>query len=80
MSAVAAQWLDAHTDARGRGRLLARLGAGESVDAVLEASVGLGTDGVDAAARAAVLAEFAPTPRAGSGEIRPAASTTPGLD
>ncbi len=77
-AAVAAKWLDEHTEARARGQLLARLGAGEPVDAVLEALVGRGTDGVDAAARAAVLAEFPPTPQAGSGEAPPAASATPG--
>ncbi|UCE85387.1 MAG: DUF4124 domain-containing protein [Deltaproteobacteria bacterium] len=60
---AAADWLRRRTEPAERARLLARLGAGVSEDDALREAVGLDTDALDAAVRAAVLAEFPTLPQ-----------------
>jgi hypothetical protein len=55
---AAAEWIESQTDAAGRARLLALLGAGKTDDEALRAVIGRDTDGVDAALRGALAAEF----------------------
>jgi hypothetical protein len=55
---AAAAWIEARTDRAARGRLLGLLREGRGDDAALGAVIGLDTDGVDAALRSAILAEF----------------------
>jgi tetratricopeptide (TPR) repeat protein len=59
---AAADWLGRHTEPVARARLLERLGAGVSEDTALGEAVGRDTDAVDAAVRAAILAEFPSVP------------------
>jgi len=55
---AAAYWIEARTDRTQRARLLARLGEGVRDDDALRESLGLDTDGIDAALRERVLREF----------------------
>ena len=55
---AAAEWIDARTDRAKRARLLQLLGAGKTDDDALRATLGRDTDGVDAALRHALAAEF----------------------
>jgi hypothetical protein len=55
---AAAAWIEARSDREGRARLLARLGQGASDDQALEELVGLDTEGIDAALRESIRAEF----------------------
>ncbi len=55
---MAAEWLGSRTTAAQRGRLLARLGEGFSIDQVLHEVVGVDTDGLDAALAEEILSEF----------------------
>jgi tetratricopeptide (TPR) repeat protein len=57
-SIVAVGWIEERSDRAGRARLLERLGRGFSADQALFELVGLDTDGLDAAVREAILAEF----------------------
>jgi hypothetical protein len=57
-AAAAAAHLVRRSDAAGRGALLSTLGAGGSADTSLRRIAGVDTDGLDAAVRAAILAEF----------------------
>jgi hypothetical protein len=72
ISTAAADWLLRHADAAGRARLLGLLGEGRSADEALRKVVRLGTDGIDAAVRAEIRAQFAepttPEPAAGAPE------------
>ena len=56
----AAAWVDARTDRAARARLLSLLGQGRSADDALRTVVGVDTDGLDAALRREVAAEFGP--------------------
>lgn len=58
VSTAATAWLVARTDAAARARLLHRIGAGAGVDEALRAVVGSDTEGIDAALRREVRAEF----------------------
>jgi len=55
---AAVAWIDAHTDARGRARLLVLLGRGRDVDSCLRAVVGTGTAGLEAALREEIRGAF----------------------
>ena len=55
---AAAAWIEAHTDRAKRRRMLQELGRGARDDVVLERATGLDTDGIDAAVRKAIRAEF----------------------
>ncbi len=55
---LAATWIEEHTDRLGWARLLGELGRGLSIDQGLHALVGLDTDGLDAAVREKLLAQF----------------------
>jgi len=55
---AAAYWIEARTDRSQRARLLARLGEGVRDDDALRETLGLDTDGIDAALRERVLREF----------------------
>jgi len=55
---AAVAWLDAHTDARARGRLLALLGRGREVDAALEAVADRDTAGLEAALQQEIRGAF----------------------
>ena len=55
---AAAAWIEANTDRAARRRMLMRLGQGASDDDVLRKATGLDTDGIDAAVREAIRAEF----------------------
>ena len=55
---AAAAWIEAHTDRAARRRMLMRLGRGARDDAVLLEATGLDTNGIDAAVREAIRAEF----------------------
>ena len=55
---AAAYWIEARTDRAQRARLLARLGEGVRDDDALRETLGLDTDGIDAALRERVLQEF----------------------
>jgi len=57
-STAAATWLEERTTPPERAALLARLGTGAPDDEGLRASLGRDTAGIDAAVRAAILAEF----------------------
>jgi len=57
-SIVAAEWIEAHTDAAARARLLRRLGQGWSADQALFEAVGLDTAGLDRALRTRIDQEF----------------------
>jgi hypothetical protein len=59
-STAAAAWIAERTRPADRARLLDHLGAGAPADVALATVVGADTDGVDAAVRAQVLAEFPP--------------------
>lgn len=59
-STLAAAWIDARSDRAGRARLLSLLGEGKGADEALRAVVGVDTDGLDAALRRELAAEFAP--------------------
>jgi tetratricopeptide (TPR) repeat protein len=59
-STATAAWIAERTRPADRARLLDHLGAGAPPDVALVAVVGADTDGVDAAVRAAILAEFPP--------------------
>ncbi len=63
VSTAAADWLVARTDLSARGQLLRRIGSGAPVDEALRAIVGTDTDGIDAAVRREIRAEF---PEAGT--------------
>jgi uncharacterized protein DUF4124 len=56
---AAAEWIESHTGAAERARLLGLLGAGRSDDEALRAVLRRDTDGLDAALRKALAAEFA---------------------
>lgn len=55
---VAVEWIDRHTDASARARLLRRIGDGYSADQALHEAIGADTDGLDRAVRRAILSEF----------------------
>jgi hypothetical protein len=55
---AAAAWIEARSNREGRARLLARLGQGASDDQALRELVGLDTEGIDAALRESIRAEF----------------------
>jgi len=55
---AAAAWIEAHTDRVARRRMLMRLGRGARDDEVLRDATGLDTNGIDAAVREAIRAEF----------------------
>jgi hypothetical protein len=57
-SVVAAGWIERRTSREERSRLLSRLGDGFSIDQALHEVLGLDTDGVDAALRDEIRAEF----------------------
>ncbi len=57
-STAAAKWIEERTEPAARARMLAALGEGTDVDEALVALVGLDTDGIDAAVRESILAEF----------------------
>jgi tetratricopeptide (TPR) repeat protein len=59
-STAAAAWIAARTRPADRARLLDHLGAGATPDVALLAVVGADTQGVDAAVRSEILAEFPP--------------------
>ena len=59
-SAAAAQWITEQTGPAQRAKLLGMLGTGIDVDQAFLAILGVDTDAVDAAVRAAILAEFPP--------------------
>ncbi len=59
-SVAAASWIAERTRPADRARLLDHLGAGAPPDVALAAVVGADTAAVDAAVRAAILAEFPP--------------------
>ena len=60
VATAAAAWVEARTDRAARARLLSLLGQGRSADDALRAVVGVDTDGLDAALRREVAAEFGP--------------------
>ena len=55
---LAAEWIESRTTAAQRARLLARLGAGFSIDQALHEIVGVDTDGLDAALAEQIRSEF----------------------
>ena len=55
---VTADWIDGRTSREQRARLLGRIGEGFSVDQVLHETLGLDTDGLDAAVRKEIRSEF----------------------
>jgi tetratricopeptide (TPR) repeat protein len=55
---VTAQWIESRTTREQRGQLLARLGEGFSIDQALHEIFGFDTDGLDAAVRKEIRAEF----------------------
>jgi Tetratricopeptide repeat/Domain of unknown function (DUF4124) len=57
-STAAAVWIEARTTAQERAALLARLGTGMPDDEAMRQVVGRDTNGIDAAVRSAILAEF----------------------
>ena len=57
-SIVTAEWIEAHTNAEERARLLARLGGGFSVDQALFELFGFDTDGLDRVVQRDLSAEF----------------------
>jgi tetratricopeptide (TPR) repeat protein len=57
-SVVAADWIERRTTREERGRLLARLGEGFSIDQALHEVLGLDTDGVDRSIREEIRSEF----------------------
>ena len=57
-STAAAVWLEARTTPQERAALLARLGTGMPDDEAMRQAVGRDTNGIDAAVRSAILAEF----------------------
>ncbi|HBZ71331.1 MAG TPA: hypothetical protein DEP35_17010 [Deltaproteobacteria bacterium] len=60
-STAAVLWIEARTTPQERARLLAELGTGMPDDEVLRTVVGRDTEGIDAAVRSAILAEFPST-------------------
>jgi len=57
-STAAAVWIEARTTPQERAALLARLGTGMPDDEAMRQAVGRDTNGIDAAVRSAILAEF----------------------
>ncbi|MEZ4216388.1 MAG: DUF4124 domain-containing protein [Myxococcota bacterium] len=55
---VTAEWIEAHTEAPQRARLLQRLGEGWSIDQALHEALGVDTDGLDASVRRRITDEF----------------------
>ena len=55
---MAAEWIEERTSVAQRARLLARLGAGFSIDQALHEAVGVDTDGLEAALSAEIRSEF----------------------
>jgi hypothetical protein len=55
---MAAEWIEERTSVAQRARLLARLGAGFSIDQALHEAVGVDTDGLEAALSADIRSEF----------------------
>ncbi|HYB13840.1 MAG TPA: hypothetical protein VEG67_10215 [Myxococcota bacterium] len=74
-STAAALWIEARTTPQQRAALLAQLGTGTPDDEVLRGLVGRDTNGIDAAVRSAILAEFpsstgaSPAASEGAGEL-----------
>jgi hypothetical protein len=69
-SAVAVEWIDAHTTRGERAALLGSIGEGRSPDQALHAVLGLDTAGLDRAVQAQILSEF---PDVSGNGISPAA-------
>lgn len=57
-SIAAARWIEAHTDAEQRARILVRLGEGSDADHVLRSVLGLDVEGLERAVRADLSSEF----------------------
>jgi hypothetical protein len=63
IATAAADWIDRHSSSEARSRLLRGMGRGLTADQALRKTLGLDTDGVDAALRAEIRSEF-PRPAA----------------
>jgi hypothetical protein len=55
---VTAEWIGQQTERSERARMLERIGAGSSIDQALYETLGLDTEGLDAAVQARILEEF----------------------